>query len=629
MNCSLNKIPGRKRSIIWVSIGGFIALAAILCAVAPRVLRFSSDWRWGSGATTADQAERNEGVVETHDGLRPLDQGVRAGASRSAIGASKRTRVKGRAAATVRSDHLGDDRFESGSATNANNDTDAALFSALERLERQMAAAIARARESVVALEYTAPDAPPGTRRVATGVVVNNHGEVLSVHIDPPPASQARMAVGNLSRIVALDFSGHRHSVHWVAADPETGLTLLRLPPRAVRPIRSASGVPNLGSQVFVVGNPFGMGHSVSRGHVAGLDRALELGNRQLGGLIQIHAPLYPGDSGAAVVNLHGDWLGLIRSGLAIPGSESVPDSSPSTPRPTTISASGLSPSLTPTDVSLGRPERDTDFGFAIPVRDAIWVADQLRTGGRVDRAYLGVQLEPISASGVTAIPKSEQRLDSTAIDPASGTALDSSESDSSDTTAVFSTADEGAILRNVLAGTPASQAGLRPGDGIVELDGQPIRSTYDLTDRLDRIPARTTILLGVVRDRGSRRQRFSLSLRTASRPGAPQVVGAGSLAPAAATIASTRATSSPPPDFSLGSGSAVTSPPINLENQTPSVVPLPPSQPNELRLTLPRAVVERIEKLERRLEKLESFPARATRLAPVPDSQISSSRHP
>ena len=73
------------------------------------------------------------------------------------------------------------------------------------------------------------------------------------------------------------------------------------------------------------------MGHSVSRGHVAGLDRALELGDRQLGGLIQIQAPLYPGDSGAAVVNLHGEWLGLIRSGLATPhwGTETALAGSP------------------------------------------------------------------------------------------------------------------------------------------------------------------------------------------------------------------------------------------------------------------------------------------------------------
>ena len=398
-----------------------------------------------------------------------------------------------------------------------------------------------------------------------------------------------------------------------MAADPETGLTLLRLPPRAVRPIRSASGVPNLGSQVFVVGNPFGMGHSVSRGHVAGLDRALELGTRQLGGLIQVQAPLYPGDSGAAVVNLHGDWLGLIRSGLAIPGiGFGVANPARVAPLPSINSPSGLSPSLTPTDVSLGRPKRDTDFGFAIPVQDAVWVADQLRTGGGVDRAYLGVRLEPVPAIGVMAISKSEHRLDPASIIPASASAPDSPESNSVDLEAATASALEGAILREVLAGTPASRAGLRPGDSIVELNGQPIRSAHDLTDRLDRIPARATILLGVDRNRGPRRQRLSLSLRTASRPEAPQVAGSGSPAPAA-TTASTREPVSPAPDFPARRGGIIVSQPTNPEIQTRALALLPSPQPNELRLTLPRAVVEQLEKLERRLEKLESFPARAT----------------
>ncbi len=575
MNFSLNEINGRSRSIVWMMVGGFIALAAIACVVGPRASQFGLDWHWGNGVPPAARSGRAEAVL-----------------------------------------------------ADTNRDADAALFAALERLERQMAAAIARARESVVALEYTAPDAPPGTRRVATGVVINSHGEVLSVRIDPPPASQGSRAAENSSRIVALDFSGRRHLVQWVAADPETGLTLLRLSPRAVRPIRSASGVANLGSQVFVVGSPFGMGHSVSRGHVAGLDRALELGTRQLGGLIQVQAPLYPGDSGAAVVNLHGDWLGLIRGGLAVPGTDSGSQSSPVAPLPSINSPSGLSPSLAPTDVSLGHPKRDTDFGFAIPVQDAVWVADQLRTGGGVDRAYLGVRLEPGPATGVMAISTSEHRLDPASIIPASASAPDPPELNSVDLEAATASALEGAILREVLAGTPASRAGLLIGDRIVELNGQPIRSAHDLTDRLDRIPARATILLGIDRKRGPRRHRLSLALRTASRHEAPQVAGAGSPAPAA-TTASIREPGSAAPDFPTRRGSITVSQPTNPEIQTRALALLPSPQPNELRLTLPRAVVEQLEKLERRLEKLESFPARATGPASALDPQINSTRHP
>ncbi len=288
-----------------------------------------------------------------------------------------------------------------GPLAGATRDTDGEMFAAFERLERRMGAAIARARESVVSLEYSAADIPSGPRRLATGVVINHRGEVLSVRIDQPPVTPA----GSPSSIVARNFSGQRYSANWIAADPETGLTLLRLPPKVVRPIQSTSRRPSLGSQICIVGNPFGMGHSVSRGHVAGLDRALELGTRQLGGLIQVEVPLYPGDSGAAVVNLHGDWLGIIRSGMAVPASHSrlESDASPTTasappadstasPPSSPSSASAPSSSSTGTaDLAANRPGRNAEFGFAIPVQDALWVSEQLRTRGRVDRAYLGV----------------------------------------------------------------------------------------------------------------------------------------------------------------------------------------------------------------------------------------------
>ena len=348
-----------------------------------------------------------------------------------------------------------------------------------------MAAGMIRARDSVVALEYTSAEGPPGSRRVATGVVINSGGDVLSVRIDPPAhisalgaragsgarapiAAQDRGSVGRTA-IVAQDASGRRHQVTWVASDPETGLTLLRIAPRAVQPIQIAAEEPMLGSQVFVVGNPFGLGHSVSRGHIAGLDRALKLGSRQLGGLIQVQAPLYPGDSGAVVANLRGQLLGLIRSGLAIP--------------------------VTPND----RAERDNDFGFALAARDVLWVVDQLRARGRVDRAYLGVRLEP--ATGTT-IPR------------------DTSTTGSVDVTEEMPFL-EGAILLEVLAGTPAAAAGLKAGDTIVAVNGQSVRSSHDLTDRLDRLPSHASIRLDVVRGHGPGpdQQRLTMELRTSSRP--------------------------------------------------------------------------------------------------------------
>jgi S1-C subfamily serine protease len=375
----------------------------------------------------------------------------------------------------------------------------------LEALERRVAEASARARESTLVLEYAAADAPSSARRVATGAVIDEQGNVLSVRIDPPPTD---------APVVARDALGRRLSAKWVAADAETGLTLLRIDAPGVRPIHTADGAVGLGSQVLVIGNPFGLSHSVRRGQVAGLDRRLELGTRQLGGLIQVDVALHPGDSGALVANLKGEWLGLIRSGLTTPDA---------------------------------RKARDHDLGFAILARDALWVADQLRTHQRVDRAFLGVQIDPTATD-----------------DP------------------------PGAVLGGVLADTPAARAGLQPGDRVVAIDGHPIQSPLNLTDRLDRTLAHTEVTIESLR--GSRRDH--LVLRTASRP--PSALPA-----------------SPSPS---------------------ALAPLVP-KPDELRLSIPREVLERLERLERRVGELEKEREDRSKPSPqgashVPDDRNGSSRH-
>jgi serine protease Do len=585
-----------NRCTVWLTLSSALAIGVLVAVL----LGFRLDPRWLGPIATLLPDRFGPTTPKPVDGSDGGDN-AEAGLDRARDG--ERVDGPGQPA---------DDPVVSGTGSHA--DADAALFTALERLEWRIAAAMSRARQSVVALEYTAADAPPGTRRVASGVVINNRGELLSVRIDAPSAGPAtgKGKERSPATIVARDFSGRRHAVHWVAADPETGLTLLRLAPRAVRPIRVAANEPNLGSQVFVVGNPFGMGHSVSRGHVAGLDRALELSARQLGGLIQVQAPLYPGDSGAAVVNLRGDWLGLIRSGLAIPSSGSGQEGAEpgsTTFVPSSTEPAGFSTSMALTDTMPVRLERDNDFGFAIPARDVLWIADQLRTHGRVDRAYLGVRLEPGFATGSLTEP--EAKFESGTADPS-----------------------EGAILHEVLAGTPAAAAGLQPGDTIVALDGRPIRSTHDLTDKLDRIPARTTIVLNVIRVLGPRQQRISLSVHTAGRPDPPRLAQIASSAPESipitqrltkpVTVTATLTVSRAPTTPASASISVPTMGSGPSSRSSPAAI-----QPNELQLTLPRAVAERLEQLERRLEKLESTRARASGSAAADNRQVSSTRKP
>ena len=310
---------------------------------------------------------------------------------------------------------------------------------------RHISDAIGRVRSATVALEYEVGD-PKLPRRMASGVVINEGGEVLSVRIDPP-ADRSRPS------IIASDASGHQYPARWLAADPETGLTLLRIDAKDLKPIRQAAGDPTLGSECFLIGNPYGLGHSVTRGHIAGLRRQFSVGAHTLAGLIQIQASFHPGDSGAPLADLDGGWLGLFRGvGLA------------------------------PAAAGVGR---DNDLGFAIPARNALWVADQLRAVGKVDRAYLGIKFAPDSALNRP-------------LDPAHPAET-----------------EEGAKVAEVIPDSPAAASGLRQGDRVVGMDNSSVTVANDLTDRLERTAAGVKLVLDYIR--GTTRNR--VTIQAASRP--------------------------------------------------------------------------------------------------------------
>jgi serine protease Do len=113
-------------------------------------------------------------------------------------------------------------------------------------------------------------------------------------------------------------------------------------------------------------------------------------------------------------------------------------------------------------------------IGFSVPSNIAKKVKEQLLRNGRVSRGYLGVSLQDSQTAG------------------------------------------DGALVADVSNGGPASKAGLRNGDRIVEFDGKPVKSTKQLTDLIADTPVGTAVKLKFVRNGGEQ----SASITPAERPG-------------------------------------------------------------------------------------------------------------
>src|SRR5262249_44352856 len=139
----------------------------------------------------------------------------------------------------------------------------------------------------------------------------------------------------------------------------------------------------------------------------SGLDRRVDYGRTQLGGLIQVDASIHPGDSGALLADLRGGWLGVIRSGLSAPG----PDTEKPREKDRDKEGDGDKPQRAGGGTS-GR-EHDHDLGFAILAPDALWVAEQLRAHRHVDRAFLGVKMDLPTPPTVAApgLPDADARV--------------------------------------------------------------------------------------------------------------------------------------------------------------------------------------------------------------------------
>jgi serine protease Do len=216
-----------------------------------------------------------------------------------------------------------------------------------------------------------------------------------------------------------------------VGRDPKTDLAVLKI--EAGKPLPyvafGASGKEHVGDWVVAIGNPFGLGGTVTAGIVSGHDRNIDGGPYD--DYLQIDAPINPGNSGGPLFNQSGEVVGV----------------------DTAI--------YSPSGGSVG-------IGFAIPSDMASKVVAQLREHGSVERGWLGVEMQPLTEPLAKAIGRGN---------------------------------DEGVLVDQVMADSPAARAKLEQGDVITAFDGHAIKNPRDLAVAVANAHAGTTIKLTLWRD--------------------------------------------------------------------------------------------------------------------------------
>ena len=179
---------------------------------------------------------------------------------------------------------------------------------------------------------------------LGSGVVVSDAGYVLTNNHVIEGADEIAVALGD----------GRIAKAKVVGTDPETDLAVLRISADRLRPIDFGdSEALQVGDMVLAIGNPFGVGQTVTQGIVSATGRH-RLGINTFENFIQTDAAINPGNSGGALIDARGT---LVAINTAI------------------FSESGGSQGI----------------GFAIPVSLVRQVMEQIITKGRVDRGWLGV----------------------------------------------------------------------------------------------------------------------------------------------------------------------------------------------------------------------------------------------
>jgi S1-C subfamily serine protease len=292
-----------------------------------------------------------------------------------------------------------------------------------------------------------------------SGIVIDNKGTILTNwHV-----------VENAVK-VTISFEDNRTvDAQVIGKDPSNDLALLHVSAEGnkLRPIALGdSSKAQVGDPVLAIGNPYGFARTLTTGVVSALQRQITAPNGfTISNVIQTDAPINPGNSGGPLLNAAGEVIGIN------------------------------------SQIESGNSGGSVGIGFAVPINTAKAQLPQLKKGGTIKGAYMGVSTRTVDAS----------------------------------LTPLNLPVKSGALVETVQAGTPAQKAGIKAGnlnveisggsvavggDIIVSLDGRPVASSEDLATDVESHKPGDKVTVGLWREKsGGGYERKSLEVTLGTQP--------------------------------------------------------------------------------------------------------------
>jgi S1-C subfamily serine protease len=287
----------------------------------------------------------------------------------------------------------------------------------VNEIYRRDAQGVAFIRSDLVQQSSSVFGLPQQQEATATGsgFLIDNDGHILTNNHVVEGAKDVEVQLGD----------GDTQSAQIVGTDPSTDLALLKVDDtNGVNPLPlGASDEVQVGDPVVAIGNPFGLDRTVTSGIVSALQRQIQAPNGfSISDVIQTDAPINPGNSGGPLIDGDGKVIG-INSQIE--------------------SQSG----------------GNQGIGFAVPIKTAAEVVNQLQGGGQVQHAYLGI-------SGASLTPEIANALKLPV--------------------------DQGVLVEQVLHNGPADDAGIKGPTGEATVAGQTIPAGGDIITKVDGKPVKS-----------------------------------------------------------------------------------------------------------------------------------------